>query len=197
MSLRHDLFHYPAVPIRQIRFQVGRSQRVGLREKLQCLPAQGWAPFTIRALRPSTRKSVFVPGDPAPAPEEVIVTPRFALVKNEMGETGSDWVQAAQASSAWACSSSASHWCVFELFWIDLVGDAAVGFGYRAARRMRRYWERNWQAKHLRLRKHQLRISQVNRERPTAQPHCVQIGQPPAPIRSLRAQDEPSLVTYA
>jgi len=38
------------------------------------------------------------------------------------------------------------------------------------------YWDRNWQVKHLRLRKHQLTISQVSRLRSTAQPHGIQIG---------------------
>lgn len=60
---------------------------------------------------------------------------------------------------------------MFEVFWIELVGDAGVGFRYRKAGPVRRYWERKWQLKHLRLRKHQLTISQVNREQPTAHPH--------------------------
>jgi len=46
----------------------------------------------------------------------------------------------------------------------------------KTSRRVRRYWERNWQVKHFRLRKHQLTISQVNRDRSTAHPHGVQIG---------------------
>lgn len=46
----------------------------------------------------------------------------------------------------------------------------------KTSRRVRRYCERNWQVKHLRLRKHHLTISQVSRLRPTAQPHGVQIG---------------------
>ncbi|MGM0485226.1 MAG: hypothetical protein ACQESR_00490 [Planctomycetota bacterium] len=61
---------------------------------------------------------------------------RFVLDKNEPGQAGSsDLVQAFQG---WSYSSSASRWCVFEEFWIDLVADAGVGFGYRAARRARR-----------------------------------------------------------
>ena len=46
----------------------------------------------------------------------------------------------------------------------------------KTSRRVRRYWAQNWQVKHFRLRKHQLTISQVKRDRSTAHPQGDQIG---------------------
>ena len=44
------------------------------------------------------------------------------------------------------------------------------------SRRVRWYWDRNWQAKHIRLLNHQLTTSHVNRFRTTVQPHGVEMG---------------------